>query len=161
MKRGLVLFFLLSIPLCAQPKLKVFMNSRNFAYSNPVGPSWSPVTAPATPSMSAGMTRVDPLHHPVGPRPGAHDRDVFGELLDHQILPVPVRVARRGEWKPYRLRTPVELEVRFKNYRPSEVLAYLSIVERTDSHSVRFRGRDILEVSRFLSILNYEPALAP
>lgn len=71
-------------------------------------------------------------------------------------------VARRREWKPYRLRTPVELEVRFKNYRPSEVLAYLSIVERTDSHTVRFRGRDILEVSRFLSfILNYEPALAP
>jgi D-amino peptidase len=71
-------------------------------------------------------------------------------------------VARRREWKPYRLRTPVELEVRFKNYRPSEVLAYLSIVERTDSHSVRFRGRDILEVSRFLSfIANYEPALAP
>lgn len=71
-------------------------------------------------------------------------------------------VARRREWKPYRLRTPVELDVRFKNYRPSEVLAYLSIVERTDSHTVRFRGRDILEVSRFLSfILNYEPALAP
>lgn len=71
-------------------------------------------------------------------------------------------VMRRREAKPYKLRTPVELEVRFKNYRPSEVLSYLSIVERTDSHTVRFRGRDILEVSKFLSfILNYEPALAP
>ena len=71
-------------------------------------------------------------------------------------------VARRRELKPYRLRTPVELEVRFKNYRPSEVLAYLPIVERADSHTVRFRGRDILEVSKFLSFIShYEPGLAP
>jgi D-amino peptidase len=71
-------------------------------------------------------------------------------------------VARRRELKPYRLRTPVELEVRFKNYRPSEVLAYLPMIERTDSHTVRFRGRDILEVSKFLSFMsNYEPGLAP
>ncbi len=71
-------------------------------------------------------------------------------------------VARRAELKPYRLKTPVELELRFKNYRPSELLAYLPIVERIDSHSIRFRGRDVLEVSKFLSfVLNYEPALAP
>ena len=71
-------------------------------------------------------------------------------------------VLRRREAKPYKLRLPVDLEVRFKNYRPSEVLSYLSIVERTDSHTVRFRGRDILEVSKFLSFIsNYEPALAP
>jgi len=71
-------------------------------------------------------------------------------------------VARRRELKPYRLRVPVELEIRFKNYRPSELLAYLPIVERTDSHTVRFRGRDILEVSKFLSfVLNYEPDLSP
>lgn len=75
---------------------------------------------------------------------------------------VKAAVARRGELKPYRLKIPVELELRFKNYRPSELLAYLPIVERIDSHSIRFRGRDVLEVSKFLSfVLNYEPALAP
>jgi threonine dehydratase len=31
------------------------MNSRNRWYSKPVGPSWSPLTTPATPSMSAEM----------------------------------------------------------------------------------------------------------
>jgi D-amino peptidase len=64
--------------------------------------------------------------------------------------------------RPYRVREPVELDLRFKNYRPSEVLAFLPGVERTDAHSVRFRGKDILEVSRFLQfVTHYEPALAP
>lgn len=71
-------------------------------------------------------------------------------------------VARRGESKPYRLTYPVTLEVQFKNYRPSEVLAYLPIVERTDSHTIRFRGRDMPEVTRFFSFLsNYQPDLSP
>jgi D-amino peptidase len=71
-------------------------------------------------------------------------------------------VARRAAIKPYKLAAPVTLEVRFKNYRPSEVLAYVPGVERTDSHTVRFRGKDMLEVSRFLSfVLNYQPDLSP
>jgi D-amino peptidase len=73
-----------------------------------------------------------------------------------------VAVARAGERKPYRLKTPVELELRFKNYRPAEVLSYLPMVERVDAHSVRFRGKDILEVARFIEfVLNYEPGLSP
>ena len=71
-------------------------------------------------------------------------------------------VTRAGAFKPYRLKTPVELELRFKNYRPAELLAYLSNVERADAHTVRFRGKDILEVARFLEfVLHYEPGLAP
>jgi D-amino peptidase len=71
-------------------------------------------------------------------------------------------VARTGVFKPYRLKTPVELELRFKNYRPAEVLAYLPNVERADAHTIRFRGKDILEVARFLEfVLHYEPGLAP
>jgi D-amino peptidase len=71
-------------------------------------------------------------------------------------------LARIKEFKPYKLKTPVQLDVRFKNYRPSEVLSYLSIVERTDSHSIRFTGKDIIEVSKFMTFLTtYEPALEP
>ncbi len=71
-------------------------------------------------------------------------------------------IGRIRDFKPYRAKTPVDLEVRFKNYRPAEVLAYLPIVERTDAHSIRFRGHDILEVTRFLEfLLTYEPGLAP
>ncbi|HWP42280.1 MAG TPA: M55 family metallopeptidase, partial [Blastocatellia bacterium] len=71
-------------------------------------------------------------------------------------------MARIKEFKPVRLKTPIELEVRFKNYRPAEVLAYLPIVERIDSHSIRFRGKDMVEVSRFIEfITTYEPGLEP
>lgn len=71
-------------------------------------------------------------------------------------------VARARTLKPYKVKTPVELEVRFKNYRPAEVLAYLPGVERVDAHAVRFRARDMPEASRFLAfVLNYEPGLAP
>jgi D-amino peptidase len=71
-------------------------------------------------------------------------------------------VARAAGLKPYRLKNPVELELRFKNYRPAEVLAYLPNVERADSHTVRFRGKDVLEVARFIEfVLHYEPGLAP
>jgi D-amino peptidase len=71
-------------------------------------------------------------------------------------------VERAGTLKPYEVKTPVTLDVRFKNYRPSEVLAYLPIVERTDAHSIRFKGKDMLETMRFLEFdTNYEPGLAP
>ena len=71
-------------------------------------------------------------------------------------------LARIDEFEPYQPETPITLDVRFKNYRPAEVLAYLPIVERTDAHSIRFVGKDMLEVSRFLEfMLTYEPSLAP
>ena len=71
-------------------------------------------------------------------------------------------MGRIKAFKPYKLKTPVQLDVRFKNYRPSEVLSYLSIVERTAAHSIRFMGKDIIEVSKFMEfILTYEPGLEP
>ena len=71
-------------------------------------------------------------------------------------------VERIKDFKPYKVKAPVQLDVRFKNYRPSEVLSYLSIVERTDSHSIRVIGKDIVEVSKFLEfITTYEPGLEP
>jgi len=71
-------------------------------------------------------------------------------------------IADRKAWKLYTVSTPVTLDVRFKNYRPAEVLAYLPIVERPDAHSIRFRGKDMLETIRFLEFLeNYEPGLTP
>ncbi len=71
-------------------------------------------------------------------------------------------IGRIKAFKPYKLKTPVRLDVRFKNYRPSEVLSYLSIVERTAAHSIRFMGKDIIEVSKFMEfILTYEPGLEP
>ena len=71
-------------------------------------------------------------------------------------------IGRIATLKPYRVAEPVELELRFKNYRPAELLAYLPGIERIDAHAIRFRGRDVLEVVRFLEFTtNYEPGLAP
>jgi D-amino peptidase len=71
-------------------------------------------------------------------------------------------VARARGRKPWLVTTPVALELRFKNYRPAELLAYLPIVERVDAHTVRFRGKDMLEVARFIEfVLHFEPGLSP
>lgn len=71
-------------------------------------------------------------------------------------------VTRRAALKPYLLTTPIRLDVSFKHYRPGEILSYLSIVERTSSHSIRFTGKDIIEVSRFLEFLgDYSADLTP
>ena len=71
-------------------------------------------------------------------------------------------VKRISEFKPYRVKMPVQLDVSFKNYRPVEVLSYLPVVERTSSHSVRFIARDMIEVSKFIEfITTYEPGLTP
>ena len=75
---------------------------------------------------------------------------------------VKVALARRTGFRPYRLQQPVRLDLTFKNYRPAEMLAYLPMVQRTTAHSIRFTGRDVLEVARFLAFVGgYEPGLAP
>ena len=71
-------------------------------------------------------------------------------------------VKRLRDFKPYKVQTPVRLDIRFKNYRPAEVLSYLPIVERTDAHAVRFTGRDMIEISKFIEfVMYYEPGLEP
>ena len=71
-------------------------------------------------------------------------------------------LARLDGFEPYRLEGPVELEISFKSYRAAELLAYLPIVERVDSHTIRFVGKDMLEVSAFMEfVMSYEPGLSP
>jgi len=62
---------------------------------------------------------------------------------------VKAALARIDDFKPYRIIGPITLEVSFKNYRPVQVLSYLSIVERIDSHTIRFVGKDMTEISDF------------
>jgi D-amino peptidase len=71
-------------------------------------------------------------------------------------------LARRAEIRPFRVPEPIELEVRFKNYRPAEVLSYLPGVRRADAHAVRLTARDMPEVARILSfVTQYQPSLEP
>jgi D-amino peptidase len=95
---------------------------------------------------------------------GFHSARTLTPEAAYEIIREKVKraIGRIKDFKPYRVKTPVQLDVRFKSYRPSEMLSYLSIVERTDSHSIRFTGKDIVEVSKFLEfITTYEPSLEP
>ena len=75
---------------------------------------------------------------------------------------VTAALRRLDDFAPVELETPVTLDVRFKNYRPSQVLAYLSIVERTDAHSIRYVGEDMVAISMFLEfLLSYNAGLEP
>jgi D-amino peptidase len=71
-------------------------------------------------------------------------------------------VHRIADFKPHKLKGPVTLDVSFKNYRPVELLGYLPIVERVDSHTIRYRAADMTQVSKFLVFaLEYHSELAP
>ncbi|MEP2669048.1 MAG: M55 family metallopeptidase [Cyclobacteriaceae bacterium] len=71
-------------------------------------------------------------------------------------------VKRIKDFKPYKVTTPVTLDISFKNYRPVELLSYLSIVKRTDSHTIRFIGDDMIKVSDFFIFMeDYNSELEP
>jgi D-amino peptidase len=71
-------------------------------------------------------------------------------------------LAKRASLRPYVQRAPVRLDVTFKSYTPAEMLTYLPNVTRTTSHGIRFTGRDMIEVSRFLEFINtYSPGMTP
>lgn len=95
---------------------------------------------------------------------GFHSAKTIMPDAAYQLIREKVKraIGRINDFKPYKLAPPIQLDVRFKNYRPSEVLSYLSIVERTDAHSIRFTGKDMIEVSKFLEfIVTYDPNLEP
>jgi D-amino peptidase len=71
-------------------------------------------------------------------------------------------LARRGELKPYKPAAPVTVDVSFKHYLPSEVLAYLPMFERSGSHGVRFRARDMVEATSVMEFIGeYRADLTP
>jgi D-amino peptidase len=69
---------------------------------------------------------------------------------------------RRATIAPHRVKAPVAMEIRFKNYRPSEVLSWLPGVRRIDAHAVGYTAADMVEAYRFLEfVLTYQPSLEP
>jgi D-amino peptidase len=69
---------------------------------------------------------------------------------------------RLTAFEPLKVQTPVTVDVSFKHYMPAEILAYLPLFERTDSHSVRFRAKDMVEASAIMSFLgDYRPDITP
>lgn len=95
---------------------------------------------------------------------GFHSARSLTPNASYAVIKESARAAlgRLGDFEPLRLHTPVTLDVRFKNYRPSEILSYLPIVERTSAHTIRFVGRDMVEISRFLEFIGeFDPGATP
>ena len=93
-----------------------------------------------------------------------HSAETMTPKAAQDLIRARVKAAldRRASFKPYVVRAPIALEVTFKHYRAAEILAYLPIVQRTGAHSIRFNGRDMVEVSRFIQFLTtYEPGITP
>ncbi len=95
---------------------------------------------------------------------GFHSANTLTPEAARALIGEKVRAAlgRLKDFKPYRVATPVTVDVTFKSYLPSEVFSYLRIVERPDSHSIRFVARDTPEALNFLQFLmHYSAALEP
>lgn len=85
--------------------------------------------------------------------------DASYELIGRKVK---AALGRLKDFKPFKLSTPVTLDVSFKHYRVAEALAYLKGVQRTDAHSIRYVGTDMLDVADFmLFISTYNLELEP
>lgn len=123
-------------------------------------------------AVSGDDAAVAELQKIVGPMEGAVVKRAISFHAAQTMTPeaaqsliretVKAGILRRAELKPYVMTKPVQLDIRFKHYRQAELLGYLSIVQRTTSHSIRFTGRDVLEASRFLAFVEtYEAGMTP
>lgn len=75
---------------------------------------------------------------------------------------VQAALRRLDTFDPFVLDAPVTLEVRFKSYRPPQMLAYLPIVDRVDAHTVRYVADNMVEISKFIEFLTtYNAGLVP
>lgn len=95
---------------------------------------------------------------------GFHSAKTLTPDAAYELIEQKTRVAleRLDEFEPHVVRTPVTLDIRFKSYRPSEVLAYLPIVSRPDAHSIRYIADHMLAVSKFIEfVMTYSVGLEP
>ncbi len=88
------------------------------------------------------------VKHAIGFHAGATLTPAAGQALIK--AKAKAAIARLSSFRPYVLTGPYVLDLTYKNYRPAEVMAYLPGIERVDAHTVRFTGRTMGEVSRFL-----------
>ncbi|MBI3788567.1 MAG: M55 family metallopeptidase [Ignavibacteriales bacterium] len=95
---------------------------------------------------------------------GFHSANTLTPEASYELIGQKVKAAlkRLKDFKPYVVKSPVTFEVSFKSYRPAEVLSYLKIIERVNSHTIRFVGKDMPEIVDFWEFVStYNIALEP
>jgi D-amino peptidase len=122
--------------------------------------------------VSGGDAAIEQIRSVIGDVEGAvvkwhysfHSAKTMTPAASYKLIGETIKKAlqRLDDFEPLVVSVPVTLDVRFKNYRPSQILAYLPIVERTDSHSIRYIGEDMVAISKFLQFMNgYNAGLEP
>ena len=86
---------------------------------------------------------------------GFHSAQTMTPEAGYEVIRTRTKSAidRIAEFEPYVLETPIELELSLKHYQPVELLAYLSNVEKVNSHTIKFVGKDMIEISKFLRVV--------
>jgi D-amino peptidase len=62
-------------------------------------------------------------------------------------------LARLGQMQPYRVKTPIELEVAFKQTLDAERAAYIPGLVRSEAHAVRGTFGDIVQIAKLMQVL--------
>ena len=57
------------------------------------------------------------------------------------------------KYKPYKIKGPVTVSVSFKHYQPSQILSYLKMFKRTDSHTIEFKAKNMIEASHIMRVV--------
>ena len=95
---------------------------------------------------------------------GFHSAETLTPEAGYEVIRTRTKSAidRISRFEPYVLETPIELELTLKHYQPVELLGYLKGVERINSHTIRYVGEDIIEISNFLTfVTNFRVDLEP
>jgi D-amino peptidase len=95
---------------------------------------------------------------------GFHAAETMTPAAAQRLIRDAVRTGleQRAQIRPWSPGGPYTLDVGFKNYRAAEILAYLPIVERTTSHSIRYAAARMPDIARFLAFIGtYSPDIEP
>ncbi len=113
--------------------------------------------------LSGDQTILVETRKLLGPIEGVKVKHALGrysaETLHPKVVQEKIRsgvaaaLRRVGDFKPYRLSSPIKLQIAFKSSVHAELLAMLPGVERTDGHTIVFTARDMVEASKFLTVV--------
>ena len=57
------------------------------------------------------------------------------------------------KYKPYKIKGPLTVSVSFKHYQPSQILSYLKMFKPTDSHTIEFKAKNMIEASHIMRVV--------
>jgi len=113
--------------------------------------------------ISGDRLAVTQLQHVVPSAEGAIVKEPYGYHSANTVTPARGQamireglkraIGKLGSMQPYRVATPVALEVGFKLTIDAERAAFLPGLERSDAHNVKGTFRDMVEVTKLLQIL--------